>query len=289
MTGGATAPNLSAAFANLAGLTFDFIVSPYADTASLNALGALLNDTTGRWAWSNQIYGHYFAVSRGTLGTLTTFGLTRNDSHGSIMGVWESPTPAWLWAAALAGAVAPSIRVDPALPLQTLVLRGVLAPPLQSRFQLTERNTLLFDGMSTYTVDDDATIRIENLITTYQKNAFNVADNSYLQVETLFTFMYVLRYLKSVITSKYGRVKLAANGTHLGPGTNVVTPNLIRAELIGAYRFLEEELGLVQNGDAFKAGLVVELNKQNPSRVDVLFPADLIKQLRVFALYFQFR
>lgn len=288
MAGGATAPNLTNALANLANLAFDFIACPYTDATSLNAVQALLNDATGRWSWSTQLYGGAFAALRGTVGNLTTAGVLRNDAHTSIMGFYDSPTPSWLWAAALAGTVAPSVRADPATPLQTLVIQGVLAPPVQSRFQLTDRNTLLFDGISTFTVADDGTVAIENLITTYQKNAAGNADNSYLEVETLYTLAYVLRAMKTVITSKYARCKLAADGTRFGPGANVVTPNLIRADLIAQYRELEQQ-GLVQNGDAFKAGLIVQKNTQNPNRVDVLWPGALINQFRIFALLAQFR
>lgn len=288
MAGGATPPNLTNAFANFANQAFDFIVCPYTDATSLNAVQALLNDSAGRWSWSTQLYGHAFAAQRGTVGTLTTFGLTRNDQHTSIVGFYDSPTPNWLWAAALAGAAATSLRADPATPLQTVVIQGVLAPPLQSRFLLTDRNTLLFDGISTFSVGDDGTVAIENLITTYQKNATGGADSSYLEVETLFTLAYVLRQMKNVITNKYARTKLAANGTRFGPGANVVTPNIIRADLIAQYRTLEQQ-GLVQNGDAFKANVIVQQSAQNPNRVEVLWPGTLINQLRIFALLAQFR
>jgi len=288
MGSGATAPSLTTALGNLSNMTFDFLVSPYTDATSLDALKTLLNDTTGRWSWSTQLYGHFFAAARGTVGALTTLGTGRNDQHGTIMGFNDSPTPNWIWAAAVAGAAAVSLRADPATPLQTVAIQGVLAPPLQSRFLLTDRNVLLYDGISTFSVGDDGTVFIENLITTYQKNAFGAADNSYLEVETMFTLAFVLRALKTVVTSKYARVKLAANGTRYAPGSNVVTPNVIRADLIAAYRTLEDA-GLVQNGDAFKQALVVTQNASNPNRVDVLFPATLIAQVRVFALLAQFR
>lgn len=288
MASGATAPTLTTALGNLASLPFDFIICPYTDATSLDAFKALLSDTTGRWSWTTQIYGHFFAAYRGTLGAQTTFGVTRNDQHGSIMGFNDSPTPNWLWASALAGASAVSLRADPATPLQTVAIQGVLAPPLQSRFLLTDRNTMLYDGMSTFFVGDDGTVYIENLITTYQKNASGAPDNSYLEIETMFTLAYVLRALKTVVTSKYARVKLAANGTRFAAGSNVVTPNVIRADLIAQYRQLESQ-GLVQNGEAFKAALVVQQNPTNPNRVDVLYPSTLINQLRVFALLAQFR
>ena len=288
MTGGATAPSLTTGLANLLDKPFDFIVFPYTDTTSLNAIQSFLNDVTGRWSWSTQIYGHYFSAIRGTAGTLTTFGVARNDQHGSIMGFYDSPTPNWVWAAAMTGAVASSVRADPAVPLQTLVIQGVLAPPIQSRFLLTIRNTLLYDGISTFTVGDDGTVRIENMITTYQKNAFGQPDNSYLEAETMFTLMYVLRFLQTRITSKFPRMKLAADGTKFAPGSGVVTPNTIRADQIAAYKELERA-GLVQNSAAFAQNLIVQQNASNPNRVDVLWPGTLINQLRIFALLAMFR
>ncbi|MEB0312248.1 phage tail protein, partial [Pseudomonas sp. 10B1] len=58
MTAGATNPVLDTALSSLADQAFDFIVSPYTDTASLDSLKALLNDKTGRWGYISQIYGH---------------------------------------------------------------------------------------------------------------------------------------------------------------------------------------------------------------------------------------
>ncbi len=106
----------------------------------------------------------------------------------------KSPSPAWQWAAAVTGAIAPSLRNTPGRPTQTLTVAGVLAPALEDRFDLTEHNNLLYSGISTVTVADDGTVQVENIITTYQKNSYGDADDSYLQVETLFQLMFVTRY-----------------------------------------------------------------------------------------------
>lgn len=288
LTGGATNPVLDAALASLGDEPFDFIVCPYTDTASLDALKALLNDKTGRWSYASQVYGHVFAAQRGTLATLATAGNARNNQHESVMGFYDSPSPAWIWAADVAGTAAVALRADPGRPLQTLALSTVLAPPSPSQFILGERNTLLWDGISTFMVGSDGTVAIENLITTYQKNSFGVADDSYLQVETLFLLMYVLRAQRALVTSKYSRVKLAANGTRFAPGSAVVTPIVIRSDLIAQYREMEYN-GYVQDADGFAKALIVERNNANPNRVDVLWPGTLINQLRIFALLAQFR
>jgi len=288
MSGGATAPSLTAGLAALGDTSFDFIVCPYTDSTSLDALKVFLNDSTGRWSYAKQLYGHVFAVKQGSLGTLTTFGAARNNQHESVLGIGIGPAAAWQVAAAYAAAAAASLRNDPALPLQTLTLPAILPPISTQRFTLSERNSLLYSGISTVTIDDDGTVRLENVITTYQTNAFGAPDNSYLQVETLFTLAFVLRFMKTAITSKFSRMKLAADGTRFGAGASIVTPNIIRAELIAQYRQLES-LGVVQDADAFRDNLIVEKNATNPNRVDVLWPGTLIAQLRVFALLAQFR
>lgn len=289
LAGGATNPSLTAGLAALQDTPFDFIVCSLTDAASTNAIAALLSDTTGRWSWSSQVYGHCFVAYRGTAGTCAAFATGLNNQHISCIGYTDSPTPPWKWAAAFAGAAAVSLRADPGLPLQTLQVAHVLAPPLASRFSLAIRNaTLLYGGVATWTVDPTGAVAIENMVTTYVTNTAGQADDSYLEVETLYLLMFVLRRLSDVVASKYSRVKLAADGVRLLPGSNVVTPSVIRADLVAAYRELEAR-GMVQNSGAFAAGLVVEKDAQNPNRVNVLWPGTLINQLRTFALLAQFR
>ena len=94
--------------------------------------------------------------------------------------------------------------------------------------------------------------------------------------------------MRDVVNTKYARVKLADVGVRLLPGRPVVTTDTIRGDLIAAYRQLEAE-GFVQDADAFARDLIVERNATNRNRVDVLWPAILINNLRVFALLAQFR
>ena len=289
MSGGAVNPSLTTALAGLGDRPFDFIASPYTDATSITAIGALLNDTAGRWSWNEQVYGHHFTAFRGTFGALTTEGAGLNDPHLTMMGAPASaPDTMMEWAAAIAGEVAVSVRADPALPLQTLVLQGIGSPATADLFTLSERESLLYGGISTFTVDAAGAVAISLLITTYQRNAFGQADDSYLHVETLFTLMSVLRSMAGIVTSKFACSKLAADGTRFAPGSNIVTPSTIKATIVAAYRDLEFQ-GLVQGSDVFAANLIVVQNPTNPNRVDVLWPAILINQLNIFALLAQFR
>jgi phage tail sheath gpL-like len=289
MANGATNPTLTTALANLVDKSYDFIVLSLTDTTSLAAVQTFLSDSTGRWGPMQQIYGHAWIALRGSAGTVAAAAVARNDQHLTAITFNDGPNPTWAWAASFAGAAAASLRDDPALPLQFLTVPGLLAPPQAARYPLTVRNsTLLFSGCSTWNVDALGNVVMENIITTYTMNAQGAADNSYLEVETMYNLMYVIRFLKNRVQSKYARVKLAADGTRVKANSNVVTPSTIRAELIAAYGALEED-GFVQNSAAFAANVVVEKNATNPNRVDILWPGTLINQLRVFATLIQFR
>jgi phage tail sheath gpL-like len=291
MTGGATPPDPTNVLAAAGALGFDFIICPYNDVTTLGIVQQWLADDVGRWSWNEQLYGHIFSSKLGSgINGLTTYGNTLNNQHTSVMGVVGTPTPGWVLCAQYGGAAASALRIDPARPLQTLSFTGLIPPNVANQPDNTDRNTLLHNGISTYTVQDDGTTQIENVITTYQTNAFGVEDNSYLQVETMFTLVACLRRMKTAITSKYARCKLADDSTRFAPGqgSNIVTPNGMRAELINEYNAMEDE-GLVQDSDFFAANVIVERDANDPNRVNVLWPGVLIDQLRVFALLAQFR
>lgn len=288
MAGGTGSPSLAATVAAMGDEPFDFIGTPFSDSASLATLALEMNDSSGRWGYARQLYGHVYTAKIGTLSELVAYGDTLNNQHITAAGYEPAvQTPADELVALRTARNAVFIRVDPARPTQTGELTGALPAPAGSRFTLTEQQSLLKHGIAT-AYAESGVLRIQRDITTYQKNAYGVADNSYLDSETLHTSAYVIRQLKSIITSKYPRHKLANDGTRFGPGQAIVTPAVLKGEICASYRTMERA-GIVENFDLFKQHLVVERNVSDPTRVDVLFPPDYVNQLRVFALLNQFR
>ena len=94
--------------------------------------------------------------------------------------------------------------------------------------------------------------------------------------------------MRQRIMQKFGRHKLANDGTPFGYGQAIVTPRIIRAELVAAYSELISQ-GIAENMEAFKAYLIVERDANDPNRINVLLPPDLINQLRIFAMLVEFR
>lgn len=267
---------------------YDFVIHPFSDSASLDALQTELNDTSGRWSYIRQLYGHCYTAQRGTYSDLLTVGGLRNDQHNTLDG-FETlmPTPSWEFAASFGGRNAGYISIDPARPTHNGELVGVLPPPPGSRFIFSERNALAGNGIAVCRTENGRVV-IDRAVTTYQKNSLGQADTSYLDSETMHTTAYVLRYLRAAITSKYARQKLANDGTRFDEGSAVVTPSVAYGEIVSAYGQLERQ-GIVENTELFKKYLIVERPATNPNRLDVLFPPDYVNQLRVFAVLNQFR
>lgn len=283
MAGGTGNPDVSAAIASLADEHFHTWVVPYTDTANLVRVETAMSLRFGPMV---QREGHAFTAVAGTHAQVSALGDSRNSPHLTIMGAGKSPTPAYVWAAVAAAVDA--YEPDPARPRQTLPLPGLLPPAIGDRYTRDERNLHLFDGISTTTVDAGGTVLVERLITTYKTNAFGVQDISYLDIETMRTIAYLRLSVRARIALKFPRHKLASDGTRFGPGQPVVTPNVIRAELVALFGQWEEA-GLAEGMEQFKRDLVVQRNTEDPNRLDAVIPPDVINQLRVFAAQIQFR
>lgn len=93
---------------------------------------------------------------------------------------------------------------------------------------------------------------------------------------------------RNVDENNYWLRREAAGDTRFGPGQAIVTPAVIKGELLATYRQLERA-GIVENYELFKQYLVVERDASDPNRLNTLFPPDYVNQLRVFAVVNQFR
>ena len=285
MSGGTGLPDFSGIATTLADNNWDFIVNPFTDSTSVGAFSAAM---AARWSDASQAYGHVWSYMNNSVANLVAFGATLNDQHLTLFGGFNSPTTPWEWAAAIAGAATTALRADAARTVQSLTVLGVWAPQEADRFTKGNRQTLLTSGIATITADTAGTVRIERAVTTYQTNAYGSPDQSYLDGETMYDLMFITRDLRAFVTQTFPRSKLANDGTRAGAGSNVATPRAIKAALVARYATLEA-LGMAQNTASFAAGLVVQINGQDPNRVDVLYDPIVMGNLRIFAALNQFR
>lgn len=284
ITAGTLNPSLAAAISAMGDTQYHIIAFPYTDAQSLTDLETELAD---RFGPLRQIEGMAISAKNDSHSNLLSFGDGRNSPHVSVMGVYQYPTGPHEIAAALSGILALQGAIDPARPFQTLPISGVLPPAVDERFIWSERNLLLFDGISTVNVDAGGLVRIERMITMYQENPAAAPDPSYLDVNTLLTLSYLRFDFRNYFLLKYPRHKLADDGARVAPGQAIITPKIGKAEALAKFRQWEE-LGLVENFNQFKEDLIVERNLLDVNRLDFMLPPDLINQMRVFGVKFGF-
>ncbi|UXF57492.1 tail sheath subtilisin-like domain-containing protein [Chromohalobacter phage YPCBV-1] len=288
-SGGAVNPELDAAIAAMGAEWWNWICLPYTDTTSLEAIEGELVE---RYGPMRQIGGRAFAAYRGNHSDTATLGNGRNSPHVTVMGTNLAPSPTWLWAATDAIAAAGSLANDPARPLQTLALSGLIAPAEHDRWDDAERNLLLYDGIATYTVATDGTVQIERQITTYQENATGIADDSYLDINTPETLERIRFEQISLFAQKYPRHKLAADEDRefYDPSQPIMTPKVAKTELLNLYRLtFMGERGWVRDYAGYSESIQANIDPDDPSRLNVIDQPMLIGQYRVHAQQTQFR
>src|SRR3990167_2008442 len=176
MASGATNPSVAAAIATLDDTQYMIWVTPYTDAANLLLIE---EELTLRFGPTKQNDGYHITSARGTLSELNAIGDSRN-SQFTIIKRCSGPSSPYEHASATAAVAGASAKIDPARPLQTLPLPGILGEESSEKFTLEERDILLNHGISTDNVDSGGVVRIERLITTYKKNPAGADDVSYL-------------------------------------------------------------------------------------------------------------
>lgn len=286
MSGGSSNPDLTNALGNLPDEIYSYWASPYFDAANLTLVE---NELATRWGPTAQLEGHCISAAPGGIAALSTLGNSRNSESLSILDSgFNNPTPAYIWLADTSGQVARSVTNDPVRPFQTLPLRSVKASLPEDRRTLTEKNTLLYDGISTHQVTKTGQVQLERLITTYRTNPAGVDDASYLDANIRYILSLLRQTFRARVLQKFPRHALADDGTRFAGGRAVVTPKIIRAEII-ALAGQWEERGLIEDMEAFKSSLVVERNPDDPNRVDVIIRPNLTNQFIILAAAIRFR
>lgn len=281
---GSGAPSMDPLIAAMGDEWYNWIVGPWTDAVSMEALEAELLD---RWGPYRQIGARMFTAVRGTHTAALAFGATRNSHLVSCFGAGECIEPAYLVAARVAAVVTRSLAIDPARPVHRMRIPGFKPPAPGARWTRAERESALYGGVSTYTVNDAGEASTQRIITMYRLNSAGLADAAYLDIETPETLERIRWLQRTRTLSKYARHKLADDGTLYGAGQAIVTPALIRAEYLALYREMEA-LGWVEDFEAYKATLIVERDINDRNRINVRDQPNLVNQFRVLASQAQF-
>jgi phage tail sheath gpL-like len=278
MAGGATDPTISPSLTAISGTWWTDCVTAYTDTANMAYLTAWLTSRYG--ALAKQDCTAYASPS-GTYGTLLS--QTVNSKFITILPFQNPLTPSWEAAAAFGGACAYSTFNDPALQMKTVPLVGVMAPAVADQFLPVERDNLLLDGSSTYTVDLDGTVLLERVVMTYTTDTNGVTDMNWHDLAVPKVATRVRYDWDGYIEQQYPRAKLADNGTLAAIyNANVVTPDELKASFATRSAVWEKN-GWIEDSATTAAAAVFVRDQNDPNRVDARMPIEVIGSLIVLA------
>ena len=251
-----------------------FMVSDNTDTT----LTEVKTELDKRWQADVQLYGHCVSAYKGTLTEIVTYLGTKTSEHISSLTLPTATKAGTIQlAAALGGLVSREMQVDVARPLNTLELRGVKATTGQD-FTIGSRETILSNGGATGRKTAGGNIAIGRVTT----NALDGvgSDNTYTDITTPFSIMYLILYYTSILSSTYGRSKLvdSTDITRVSNNPRAVTLNEIRLKITSLYNTLIEQ-GVVQNKEFFVQNVRVVKDATDPTRVNISLPVDLVNGL----------
>ena len=266
MAAGATDPTIATALAIVFTAGHNIIITAWNDQTNLTALRTHLDAVSGPLEQRGAIgiFGHV-----GTLAASTTLAGLINSGRISGFLVPNGFESSFELAGAY-GAVVAS-EEDPARPLNTLPLTGILANPLANRLGRVEQENALYNGITPSEVGPGEKVQIVRAITTYMLDPQGIPDISMLDLTTIRTLDYVRKACRERIALRFPREKLSAR-----------TPDKVRSELLDVLYKLEE-LEIVQNVDLWKGQLIVERDLQDPNRLDAKIPTNVVNGLHVFA------
>ena len=279
--GGTGTISLTNAIAAMGAMWFTTVAVWLSSTQVTTNIAALEAAMLTNWGPMVMHDGQIYYAGIGTKTNHETDTTGHNSPFSTFMGGGLSPTPPWVWATQAAAVDA--MTSDAGKPRSGVLLIDCLPPGPGLSFVWTDRNTMLGEGISTYTVVNGSCYT-ERLITTYQKATSGAADISYMSIETMRVLAYQRYTWDTLVNLTYPQYKLAADGTSFDPAQKIVTPSRLSSLAVNWYESMIQA-GLAQNKAAFVASLkgMVQLNGSDPNRVDLVMSPHLIAQFNTLA------
>lgn len=266
MSGGLNDPDIQTALTPVFGVHYHIICTPYNDQTSLTTLRNHL-DATGsplEKRGAVGVYGHTGTLSQATTlaalinhGRITSANLPKTVSLGYELGA--------AYAAVIAG------EEDPSRPLNLLELKGIAPPAIADRLGRVEQENALYNGVTPLEVGPGERAQIVRAISTYTKDPQGVDDISLLDITTIRIFDYVRKAWTDRMSLRFPREKLSQR-----------TPPKVRTETI-TLLFQLEELEILENVEEHLPGVLVERDSQDPNRLNVKIPTDVVNGLHIIA------
>lgn len=295
-TGGAGDPDITASIAGMGAQRWNKVCMPYNGSSNwtlianelLRRFGPMVQLDGIAHAWNNQPAG-----SGSGLSNLLTLGTAWNTPFISCVGSQGMLAPAFVLAARWTALAMAAAVIDPPRQLRTLELYNELPPAPGDRFTSDEVENLLEDGIAVFGADAANLMANVRAVTTYKTNNAGAPDISYRDVETMEVLAAIRTDIRGWVPQAFPRWKLAddATGTTAGAGTQIMTPNYMKAAL-ATRALLWANAGWIQDYPSYvqllntSGGVTRDLN--DPDRLNALVNPPIINNFRTLAVDDQF-
>jgi len=266
MSGGTIDPDIQDALDKVYASQYSLVVTPYNDATSLATLRDHLDAVSG--AIEQRPGVGYYAIDTSLASAITlATGINSGRMVGPLLRGTRSPS----YEIAAAFAAVRASESDPARPLNYLPLKGIAAPAEAQRLTRQEQESALANGVAPLQVGPGQQVQIVRAITTYVENLAGVPDISLLDVTTIDTLDYTRRAVRERLLLRFPRAKLSTK-----------TPPRVRTEVLDVLNRLDR-LEILENVAANRSGVIVERDEQDPNRLNIRIPADVVNGLHVIA------
>ncbi|MDO3434332.1 hypothetical protein QWJ46_16755 [Rhizobium sp. CBN3] len=294
-TAGAGTPSLANILAAMNDDPFEIIVSAFDDGTNLDLLNSFLGEVSGRWSYIQQLYGHAFYPKTDTSTNLVTFALARDTWHLTMVPRFTdggNAEPGYIWVAAVVGRIAAWLgggaNGDVSRNQSGLIVEGISAPRDRAYWMdYATRDAMLKNGVSTWNVNRSGQVTIDKIIT-QQQTTNGAPDTTFRDIQTVYQLTYALKKFRAALAYEHSNKAIAdSNPQNLDALTTVKD---IKATLFHTYR---EMAGVLENSEEALLSMVVERDTDNPNRVNMRLPLDVVNPLDILAglavVYSQFR
>ncbi len=185
----------------------------------------------------------------------TTLALALNGNRNVLCSINASPS--WSVEICAAAAAAASREEVATRPLNTMVLNGILPPPVESRWTRTETRTLLDNGCTPLVVLPGEQVAFLRVVTTGVKNSSGDFDYSTLDVTKWRGLDFLRDNLVLMFNTNYSVARWADSDPDGLLPSDVATPEKVGIDILNVLRDMES-LGITQNVEKYADEIVVE-------------------------------
>jgi phage tail sheath gpL-like len=296
---GAQNPDISAGIASASSMYMTHVVMPYNDADNYALLVAEAQDRAAPLPSATSLGNGQddfvaFCAFRGTEAQAITFMENRNcewfttayiEPGQVIKGVQFAGlmSSSFQFASAYAAMSARLTSVVCNNPHQRRVLNCLKPSPSVGRAFWNVRNrSIMNHGMATYNYNQSNQVMLEAGITERTLTDSGLPTDAEYRVETQFQKSYCRWSLRVMAETRYPHSRLADDGNP-GLPQNVVTPKMLRGDILALCSQVWIPLGIVENYEQFAQDLIVERSTEDCNTIKVYYSPDFVNIFSVLA------